>query len=349
MTIIRAELPFYRSKKTSDTTPSQNGGRFNDASLITSGVVSNVFDDVSEAERTAGITEYRKIFPANRNNTGIPGEVLFNPRLYVENYTPADDEVYLTLGTQDGTENIDIVTPDWYGSSQLTLDITGGVTNPIRVTIPNFTNLGIQPFRDGEVIRLSDKPDIDAAGNTEFATIATSGVSAVGGDVFDLTLTAPPGNSFLATATRVGSVLDLTGDATYGSLTPNVENIVDTNSLYDEVTYPPQVFNVGAIRQLWTVEVIATGPTTLQLTGDEIGVVNTVAASGGFFTWANPAGGTYLRLTEAGVNVSPTIGWTMTLDTNPAAIPIWLIREVPTGTPSLAGNKAIIVFDGESA
>ena len=59
MTIVRAELKAY--KALTNVVGGSNGGHMSN-NLITSGALNNVFPDVTEAERTAGLTTYRKVF-----------------------------------------------------------------------------------------------------------------------------------------------------------------------------------------------------------------------------------------------------------------------------------------------
>lgn len=73
------------------------------ATEIVSGADQNVFDDVTNAERVAGSTEYRKIFIKNLN------AATWNlVKLWIDTFTPAiNDEVSIALGTPSGVQSVE--------------------------------------------------------------------------------------------------------------------------------------------------------------------------------------------------------------------------------------------------
>ena len=143
MSITTAELKFYKSAAVNDTT--SNGGVMS-ANAIADGVKNNVFPDVSQAERTAGITRYRKIFfkVASAENLALQ-----NPRVFVEKHTPGEDRVLIFPGTQTDTQN-DIATPNLYGAGQLKTDVSVGATSCVVIT----ENGADTTFRNGELGRI---------------------------------------------------------------------------------------------------------------------------------------------------------------------------------------------------
>ena len=80
-----------------------HGGDIDLANEITSGADQNIFDDVSNAERVAGDTEYRKIFVKNENT-----DTWAAVKLWIESFTPAtNDEVSIKLGTNAGVQSVE--------------------------------------------------------------------------------------------------------------------------------------------------------------------------------------------------------------------------------------------------
>ncbi len=73
------------------------------ATEITSGADQNIFDDVTNAQRVAGVTEYRKIFVKNLN------AATWNAvKLWIDTFTPAtNDEIYIKLGTNTGVQSVE--------------------------------------------------------------------------------------------------------------------------------------------------------------------------------------------------------------------------------------------------
>ena len=61
MPILDNEIIWRPAALMSDTVPAQNGGRMTLSQLV-SGVKNNLFPDVSQSERTAGSTKWRKAF-----------------------------------------------------------------------------------------------------------------------------------------------------------------------------------------------------------------------------------------------------------------------------------------------
>jgi hypothetical protein len=339
MSIVRAELKVYRPVEVSDALT--NGGRMT-AVEIPSGVLGNLFPDAGEAERTAGSTRFRKAFYKN-TNIEVPGGgvdsglTLSNTLVFVENFTPGDDAIYIHLGTQVDTENDLTGSEDLYGSGDLDASVSGGATS-IDVAVEDGA---VIQFRNGDLIRISDKDDIDASGTTEFAQV--NGVPSILGDVVTLPITALV-NSFTAPGTRVSAVIE------FGDLTAEFDTFVVTaagTGTYDEVSFPPEMDNIASIEQNWTLTF--SDATNYTASGDTVGSVGS-GTVGGDFAPTNPDfGRPYFTLRAAGFGGTFQNGDTITFHTVPASVPVWHKRIIPAGAASLAGNQAITVLRGESA
>lgn len=333
MSIVRADLKVFASALISDA--SSNGGRMS-ANELVSGVVGNVFPNASDAERTAGSNKFRKVFFKNSEDTTPQGLQLSNSYVYVENYTPGDDDVMLALGTQvDDQGTFTGGSPDYYGAGQLDDDISAGATE-LDVAVHDGS---IIVFRDGDTIRISDRTDVDDTGGNEvFATI--SGTPVVNANVVTITVSAPIGPAFAAASTRVASVLDL------GNLVGSYDNFVITSSAgtYDDEQI--QLDNEGTIEDSWTITFV--NGTSYNVSGAVTGSVGSGNTTTDFAPTNSAFGKPYFTLPSAGWGGVYQAGDTVEFDTHPAAGPVWLRRQIPAGIDSITGNLAIIVFEGES-
>jgi hypothetical protein len=98
------------------TNGNTNGGRMNESQVIVSGATNNLFDRITEAERVAGLTRYRKFFIANRNAADLPGY----SGLFCSKVAPdGGDRVYVSNGTQRDTA-VDLTGfIEWVGAGTL--------------------------------------------------------------------------------------------------------------------------------------------------------------------------------------------------------------------------------------
>lgn len=335
MAIVRNDLQVFRAATNNEL--SGNGGRMSAIEVISS-VLGNVFPDVTQAERLAGVTKLRKLFFKNGNTTDI---AFANARYYVENYTPAEDEVFIHLGSQIDTQGDLTGSESLYGAGQLNADVNSGVSQ-VDVLVHDGN---VILFRDGDLIRISDKTDIDdVSGNEERHRI--SGVPVVNGDVITITLATTLANAYLAASTRVTSMIEYEPDDVVGIF----ENLVVTSAgdgAYDPSGDNLTVHNEGGIEQSWTLTF--TSATDFDLSGNTVGSVGSGNISSNF-TPTNPDfASPYFTLNNAGFSGTFQAGDTITFDTHPAAVPIWVHRVVPAGAAAFSGNSAVIVQDGESA
>lgn len=101
MAILMANIKFYQCTvwNEGDT----HGGDIDTGSEITSGADQNIFDDVSDAERVAGDTEYRKIYVRNEN-----ADTWEAVKAWISQFTLAsNDEISIKLGTPSGVQSVE--------------------------------------------------------------------------------------------------------------------------------------------------------------------------------------------------------------------------------------------------
>ncbi len=109
---------------------STHGGTINTAQEIPSSGDQVIFDDVSDAERIAGDTEYRKVFFQNENVDSV------NIKMWIETpYSAANEAISVCLGTDAGIQttagegaNGTYVTPTSIGHADV-LDLGALVQN----------------------------------------------------------------------------------------------------------------------------------------------------------------------------------------------------------------------------
>ncbi|MEO5355223.1 MAG: hypothetical protein H7835_18710 [Magnetococcus sp. XQGC-1] len=222
MSIVASELKLYAAAVANDTTA--NGGAISGTEII-GGVKNNIWPDVSQAERTSGSVKYRKVFIKVVNAQSL---ALTNARIFIETPTPGDDSVVLMAGTPTDTQAEADDYTRFYGAGILDANISAGAsTLAVNVETGNAAT-GANIFRDGDLIRVSDKATVDAApGNTEFVRLASSGGVSWSGNKATLTLDSGVtlANAYTASNTRVASVLE-------------VASIADSQAVWQRRTVP---------------------------------------------------------------------------------------------------------------
>lgn len=342
MSIVRAELKPYRSLVINNT--GTNGGHMSNT-IITSGALNNIFPDVTEAERTAGVTHYRKVFHKVANDSDL---TLYNPRVYLSKYTPGDDWVTMFAGTQSQTQ-IDVSSDGetdsetHYGVGKLNATINVGATE-ITVWVEDGTNMPTI-FRAGDVIRITDKTDIDdVTGNQEFLTIDTGGVSGPTAGVYTLTVTTGTLYGYSSTDTTVASVIEPS------DIVGTFDTVVVTSGTggdYDDTTYPILVDSIGGVTDSWTITFSSS--TAFSCSGTRSGSVG----SGNITTSFAPSNAAftkpYFTINSAGWSGTFAAGNTMTFNTVAASTALWFKRVVPAASAAATSNTFRWVLDGESA
>ena len=203
MPVVRADLKIFRSQTFNDT--ATNGGRQSSPPIeVVSGVVGNVFQDAGEAERTAGSEKFRKVFFVNHETTGLK---LFNATVFVENFTPGEDDIVFFPATTERDIQSDVTgVTDFFGAGTLDSAVSAGATS-IDVAVHDGS---LSYFRNGMLLRISDKTDIDDTGNVEeFIRVHPTTAITVLADVVTIPLETALLNGFgLSPETRVMGVFE---------------------------------------------------------------------------------------------------------------------------------------------
>lgn len=100
MVVTAANLKLY--KCTTWTEGDTHGGAIDTGSEIPSSGDQVIFDDVSDAERQAGDTEYRKVFFRNEN-----AETVWIMAYISKQYDATNQEISIALGTDSGVQSVE--------------------------------------------------------------------------------------------------------------------------------------------------------------------------------------------------------------------------------------------------
>ncbi len=334
MAITASELIIRRAETNNDT-PSANGGKMG-TTVVTSGATNNVFPNTSQAERTAGITRYRKIFLKNHSAEDL---ALTSTKIFMDNITPAADAVNFYEGDYVDTED-GITGTDLYGCGDLAVTVSSSDTSVAVTLEDDESGTPVVIFRAGDVIRITDKATANAVtGNEEYATIDTLG--SLVGSVQTINLTSGLANGYNSSNSRVMSVYepgDLNG--AMGSWVPTT-----TSGTYDSNEISTGIR--GAIGESWSF--VFTSSTAFDLYADGVptglsGNTSTI------FSPTNPDTSTaYFTVNVAFWSGTWATAETLAFTQIPAAAPVWLVQEVQASTPAYSANTVPVVLDGESA
>lgn len=98
MSISTSDIAFYKSAVVSDA--AGNGGAISYSEIVTS-VLNNMFPNVSQAERLAGLERYRKVFIKNENTSDL---TFSSVKFWIDFLSTADDYFRIALADPD-TDN----------------------------------------------------------------------------------------------------------------------------------------------------------------------------------------------------------------------------------------------------
>lgn len=342
--MLNTDLKVYLPATVNDL--ATNGGRMS-TSLVTSGVVQNVWPHVPRAERTAGSKKYRKLFAKVADDAD---GTLIAPQYWLDDVTPGDDWFTMFVGTM--TDTLAAIT-GWetgadtkrkYGVARIKTNVTAA-TKTIVLEMED-ASLGTGSdiiIVSGDTIRLTDKVDpTSVSGNEEFLTVDTVSVSGTEMTVVTIEDIANPYT--VAALARVSSVYE-PGDVACSSGTPVVTSAAGT---VDNASYPPLLDNIGTIEQ--TVTLTFSDANNFTAASDVAGVTLT---SGNISTLWAPSNADfskpYLSLEVGFFGGTWAAGNTVVIATHPAAVALWEKRVVPAGAASQSNNKITLVTAGESA
>lgn len=346
-----------------------NGGVVG-ASVIVSGVRHSIFPRVSRSERTLGVIRLRKIFLTNENNSQEPA---YSSMVYLNFPSTAGDRFYIASGTQTDTgADIDATPPAWTGCGKLSALAASGSSSiqvlmesndfefPANSVIHVSSNYktgqtavtGVNPgasvtYSGGNWIAAAHGGDTvypngiwmgngivatdDGTGSEEWVTVAQSNPYTYAGNVVTINLQETLVNSYTTTNTWVGGCVGVT------DVVASVTDIakVSPSGSYN-LGYPIVPYNRGCIED--SITITFTGAGTFTASGLRAGNMGSGSIASAFSP-INPATSTpYLLIPVGFFTGSWAAGNTLTFNTHPAALPVWLKEVVPAGTLQDANN-----------
>jgi len=325
MTIISAEMKYYKAANNFDG--GGNGGYMSANQLVTA-IKNNLWPDLTQAERDAGLTRYRKVFCKVENDAD---ETLANAEVHLINITPAQDRITMFAGTQSDIQS-GIGSPREYGAGSLNADITAGQSQLV-VNIEVAEDL----IQDGDKIYITDGSNEEYHDNVDCTRVGSQ-----------ITIDLDSGDTFVhsyaaATPTYCAAVYE------YGDLEGTSDNWVETTTsgTYDETTYPIEVDWIGGIEESWTITF--SDASNFSCSGSRVGSVGSGTIGSDFQPTNTDFTKPYFTLRSAGWGGTWANGETVTFDTHPCSIPIWMKLVCPAGTSSYSANNIKLKFNGESA
>ena len=321
MSISASDILFYKAANNNDT--AANGGRIS-TTQITGGSLNNLFPNISNAERVAGKTRYRKMFLRNRNTGDLS---MYSGEVWIGTRSLADDYFQLKAGTDTDVQSAAEAYTNWAGTGLLA-GAAGSGESSIEVDFDTASGVW-----DGAPLHITD--------GANSVDLTVSGAPSWIGNTATLALSAVLGYNFSATTTIVSAIVAL--DTVQKSTSGWIET--SSSGTYDESTYPVVTYNVGSVTDAWTLTF--SDASNYSVVGTNTGSVG----SGDISSDCQPANGSsyYFKVDADGWGGSWALGDTVTFNTVHAGKAIWVKEVVPAGVASYSNNTVNLGWRGESA
>ena len=340
MPVSTSEIVLFKALVNTDT--NSNGGRESYTQVVDN-TLYNVFPRVTNAERVAGLTRYRKIFVHNIDDEQ---DTLYNVAFFIDKLSTGDDYYRIATGTPTDTQN-DIGGYNFYGTGRLNSAASAGATS-IDVNFFQTDLNGV--LAAGDKLYITNLEDeSDTTHHSEFNEISSISWS---GSIATITLSnqlqydypvsyEDNGTTYY---TRVAVYLDL------GDLHAYTDTVVATTAGdgdFDDSNHPITGDNRGSVRDFITLTF--TSATNFDASGTYLGSLGSGTTSSDFSP-TNPNTSTpYFTVPSAGWTGTWASGDTLTFELYPASAAVWLEEVVPAGANSKANNTVVVGIYGESA
>lgn len=369
MAVIAAEMKLKKAFTNADGTT--NGGRLGLAD-IASGVRHGIFPRVTRAERTNGVTRYRKVFLKNENNSQ---ESAYGALVYLTFPSPAGDRFYLGDGTQTDTQQTMLAAPPaWLGCGVLAVNATAGATS-IQLAMENndyvFPQNGwlhiSSNYKAGQTAAAGVSPGAsvtynagtwqaaghggdtvypngiwlgdgkvqtdDGTGHEEWLRIADVATPySYSGNTATVQLADALGYNYTTTDTWAAACIG------GGDLLATVDTYSKSSAAgtYDSITKPVVGNNKGSIED--TITITFNGSGTYTASGATAGALGS-GSVGSAFAPVNPDSSTpYFTIPIGFFTGSWVLNDTCSFKTHPSGLPVWIKEVVPAGTGQNANN-----------
>jgi hypothetical protein len=321
MSIAASDVIFYKAVNSNDT--AANGGRVG-TTQVADGSLNNLFPNVSSAERTAGLTRYRKMFLRNENVSDL---AMYSGEIWISTRSLAGDHFQMKPGTDTDQQSDAEGYSNWAGTGLLGAAAGSGESS-IEVTFD--TTSGVWAAVPIRIVGVSGELDTSVVGDPSWV-----------GNTATLTISGELGYNFSATTTVVSTIVSL------GTIQKSTDTWTEssTSGTYDETTYPLTAYNVGTVTDSWTLTF--SDATNFTVVGSNTGSVG----SGDINTDFQPDNGSsyYFNLDKDGWGGTWVLGDTITFNTVHAGKSVWVKETVPAGVASYSNNTLELEWRGESA
>lgn len=368
MAVTAADMKLRKSSIVLDGTT--NGG-VKGTGLVSTGVRHSIFPRVTRAERTAGVTRYRKLFLSNENASA---ESAYGALAYLTYPSVAGDRFYLAAGTQTDTQATITATPPSYtGCGQLAVALAGGETSvQIQMEANDFKFLqdgylhissnyktgqtaasGVLPGADvtysggawqpashggdtaypnGIWLGVGVVQTDDGTGTEEWLKIAdTATPYSYSGTTATVTLADPVANGYATASTWCA------GCVGGSDLIPVIGTTTVTSSAGTENNALPIAGdNKGTVAE--TVTITFTSSSNFSASGTISGSLGTGSVSTQFAPVNSASGTPYFTIPANHFTGTWANGDTVVFATTSASLPIWLKQVVPAGTAQESNN-----------
>lgn len=164
-----------------------------------------------------------------------------------------------------------------------------------------------------------------------------------------LTHDFPAGTSYVSSALVIGDVFSRAYNSfeqvSWTGVWSNTRIGNAPTANYNETLNPIVVTNNGAITERWAL--IFTNATTFNIVGENVGVIGT-GTTGTVTSPINPAtGNPYFTIASAGWGAGWATGNVYRFNTDACGAPMWLVRTVLQGPPTLQDDKFTLAFRGD--
>lgn len=327
MAITESDFEWRKALNNSDT--DSNGGRMGTAAIVHN-VKNNLLPDITQTQRVAGLTRYRKLFALVLNVDDLS---LQNGYAHLSRVSQGDDFFTLFAGTQRDTQ-AGIATPRMYAIAPLSSNpAAGGAVFTLTLEDASLASC----FVDGDSIWIGDDENGEYFHNVDFETSGTS-----------VTVTLNTGNSlatgYAAGDARCATLLPVTGDVAAG-----VSDWSETSATgtYDESAHPVEVNNIGCSEDDWLLTF--TTSTAFTVSGTYAGELAAGDVSVDYAPANAAEGGVYFTMRAAGWGGTWQPGDTVSFSTHPASLPLWLRETVPAGAAAISASVPEVTITGESS
>jgi len=309
--VLSEDIQMFKAIENSDNATT-NGGLMSPVRSLST-VKNNLFPDITDAERLAGKTRYRKAFCKISNTNNL---MINSFRVAMSAPSNSDDYVVMMLGTQRDTQSEIVASPGRrYAAAALRQSTNVGDTQ-IEVTLEDSAL--VDTLQDGDFIWLGNYETEEFHDNI---TVSFNGT--------DVTIQLESGDQVLNIYNKNNSCVCTVLE--YGDLQTSFDSIVvnSVSGQFNGTALTVLLDDIGTLEQDWTFTMVNTNQFTCS--GHTVGNVGTGYVGVDFTPVNSNFSRPYLTIKADGWNGTWQSGETLRLTTHPIAVPLWFKNVIPIG------------------